>query len=445
MTYVPHTSEEKISMLDSIGFSSLEDLFQSIPREIRLRSDLDLPTGLPEMKLASLMLKLSEQNVDLDHAISFLGGGVYDHAIPSVIDHIIHRSEFYTAYTPYQPEVSQGTLQATYEYQSMICQLTAMDVANASMYDGASAVAEATLLAQSATRRNEVVVTQALNPYYQKVLATYCRNIGLTIRTIPCEGGVTDLNHLQRALTRSTACCIVQHPNFFGCLEPMHDIEPLVHNRGALFIAAVDPISLGILKPPGMYGADMAVGEGQVLGNSLSYGGPSFGFFASQQEFVRKMPGRIVGITKDTKDRRGFVLTLQTREQHIRREKATSNICTNEALNALAGAIYLSLLGKDGIQKVAQLCLQKSHYALERIEELEGFERRFSAPFFRESVVRTPKPPGKIIGQLASKGILAGLSLHQFNIGLNDCLLLAVTEKRTKDDIDRLVEHLAKG
>ncbi|MFQ6093458.1 MAG: aminomethyl-transferring glycine dehydrogenase subunit GcvPA [bacterium] len=442
MAYVPSTPEERRQMLKTVGLSSAEDLLGCIPQEVLLKRELDLPESLSELQVVDLMSKLAESNRDLGHVLSFLGGGVYDHAVPRAVDHIISRSEFYTAYTPYQAEVSQGTLQAIYEYQSMICQLTGMDVANASMYDGASALSEAALMAHAVTRRTEVVVAQTLNPFYLRVLETYGRNLGLAIRRVAWEEGTTDLAELQKTLSDGTACCIIQHPNFFGCLEPMDEIEPHVHGVGALFIAAVDPISLALLKPPGAYRADVAVGEGQALGNPLSYGGPYFGFFATKKELIRRMPGRIIGATTDAEGRRGFVLTLQTREQHIRRERATSNICTNEALNALAGTVYLSLLGKEGLRDVAELCLQKSHYALERIEELDRFERRFSSPFFKEFVMRTPGPPGEIVNRLAEEGIFAGINLDRFDIGLDDSLLVAVTEKRTKGDIDRLVERL---
>ena len=431
-------------MLETIGVSSFEDLLACIPDEVRLTCELQLPDGIPELHISRLLSQLAEGNRDLDHAISFLGGGVYDHALPRVVHHIVNRSEFYTAYTPYQAEVSQGTLQAIYEYQSVMCQITEMDVTNASMYDGASALAEAALLAHFATGRNQVVVSSTLNPFYVNVLETYGRNLGLTVLKVAYGDGVTDTDALQKTLTDETACCIIQHPNFFGCLEHMEDIERGVHRVGALFIAVVDPISLGLLKPPGAYRADIAVGEGQALGNSLSFGGPYFGFLATTRNLIRRIPGRIIGTTADADGNRGFVMTLQTREQHIRREKATSNICTNEALNALAGVVYLSLLGKEGFREVAELCLHKSHYTFEKIVKLSGFDRRFPSPFFKEFVVKTPRSPEKIINTLAQEGILAGIQLDRFNIGLDDCMSLSVTEKRTREEIDRLLSHLEK-
>ena len=444
MSFVPNTPEIRRIMLDDIGVSSLEDLVACIPDEVLLQSELRLPPGASEMDVIQLLSQLSEKNRDVNHALSFLGGGIYDHALPRVVNHIIHRSEFYTAYTPYQAEVSQGTLQAIYEYQSVVCQLTGLDSANASLYDGASAMAEAALLAHAVTRRNQIVVPNTINPHYLRVLETYCRNTGLTVRRVACRDGTTGLHALRKHLSGETACCIIQHPNFLGCLEPMFDIEPEVHTAGALFVAVVDPISLGLLKPPGEYRADIALGEGQALGNPLSFGGPYFGFFATTHDLIRRVPGRIIGATTDSDGKRGFVLTLQTREQHIRREKATSNICTNEALNGLAGVVYLTLLGKEGLRDVAELCLQKSHYTLDKIEELEGYERRFSSPFFKEFVVRTPRPPGEIVNTLAEAGIFAGIHLDRFVIGLDDCMSIAVTEKRTAEEIDVLLSHLAQ-
>ncbi len=442
MGYVPHTPEEKEAMLRAMGVSSLEHLLESVPRAVRMQSVPDLPAGLSEMEAVTLVSRLAEKNLPSDQVISFVGGGVYDHAIPSVVDHILRRSEFYTAYTPYQAEVSQGTLQTTYEYQSMICQLTGMDVANASMYDGASAAAEAVFLAHAARQGKEIVVAQTLNPHYLRVLSTYCHNLGLSIRCAPWNDGSTDLNRLRELLTADSACVLVQSPNFFGCVEPMRAIGELAHQAGALFIAVVDPISLGILEAPGAYGADVATGDGQALGNVLSCGGPSFGFFATRREHIRRMPGRITGRTVDAEGRPGYVLTLQTREQHIRREKATSNICTNEALNALAGAVYLAMLGQEGLREVAELCLQKSHYALQEVEKIDGFEPRFSAPFFKEFVVRTAIPPAQIISRLAGERVFAGLNLDRFGLGLDDCLAVAVTERRSKEDIDRFVRLL---
>ncbi len=444
MTYVPNTENDRREMLKEIGVESFEGLIQCIPDSVRLKEELKLPAPLSELQLTKLLTELSAQNKDTSQIKSFLGGGAYDHFIPAVVDHIISRSEYYTAYTPYQAEVSQGTLQTIYEFQSLICALTGMDVANASMYDGATAVAEAALLAHAETQRNEVLVAGSLNPSYKEVLFTYCGSIKLKVKTLPSKDGLIDLEGVKKNISERVACVIAQSPNFFGLIENIEDIEILTHSAGALLVLACDPISLGILKTPGEYNADIAVGEGQSLGNNLSFGGPYLGYFACKRNLIRRMPGRIVGVTTDTQGRRGFVLTLQTREQHIRREKATSNICTNQALCALASCVYLSLLGKSGIKKVAELCLQKSHYAFTEITKIEGFKKRFDAPFFKEFVVETPIPPKRIIRSLIKRNLFAGIDLSQFNRKLKNSLLVCVTEKRTKEEIDYLVDELRK-
>ncbi len=444
MDYVPHTLEDKKKMLEKIGVESFDNLLESIPLSLRLKGDLNLPPPLSELELKTHLKKLSEENKSADQMISFLGGGAYDHFVPSVVEHIISRPEFYTAYTPYQAEVSQGTLQSIYEYQSLICELTQMEVSNASIYDAGSAVAEAALLAHSQTKREEIIIFDTVNPFYIDVLRTYAQGIGLKINLRKKNRGILDLDDLKRTVSKKTACVVVQNPNFFGLLENVEEIEPLVHLSGALLIMVCDPISLGVLKPPGEYKADMAVGEGQSLGNRQNFGGPFLGYFAAKKELIRRMPGRIIGATQDQEGKKGFVMILQTREQHIRREKATSNICTNQALCALACCVYLSLLGKSGLRKVAELCLQKSHYAAERIKELDGFKMRFESPFFKEFVVQTPLPPEEIIKALLKKDIFAGVDLKRFNLGLENCLLIAVTEKRTKDQIDHFVEELEK-
>lgn len=444
MTYAPNTENDRKEMLKKIGVESFENLIECIPESIRLKEELKLPPPLSELQLTKLLTDLSAKNKNTSQIISFLGGGAYDHFIPAVVDHIISRSEYYTAYTPYQAEVSQGTLQSIYEFQSLICELTGMDVANASMYDGATAVAEAALLSHTETQRNEVLVAGSLNPSYQEVLFTYCGSIKLKVKTLPSKDGLIDLEGVKKNISDRVACVILQSPNFFGLIENIEEIEAKAHSVGALLVLVSDPISLGILRPPGEYNADMAVGEGQALGNNLSFGGPYLGYFTCKQNLVRRMPGRIAGITSDTQGRRGFVLTLQTREQHIRREKATSNICTNQALCALASCVYLSLLGKSGIRKVAELCLQKSHYALDEITKIEGFKKRFDSPFFKEFVVDTPVPPKKIIRSLLKRNLFAGIDLSQFDRKLKNCLLVCVTEKRTKEEIDYFVEELRK-
>jgi len=373
-----------------------------------------------------------------------LGGGAYDHFIPAIVDHIISRSEYYTAYTPYQAEVSQGTLQTIYEFQSLICELTGMDVSNASMYDGATATAEAALLAHAHTGRVEVLVAGSLNPNYRKVINTYCGSIKMKVSTLPSVEGLIDVEETKKKLSDKVASVIIQIPNFFGLLEDVLKIEPLVHSVGALLVLVCDPISLGIFKTPGEYNADIAVGEGQALGGNLNLGGPYLGYFAAKRFLVRRMPGRIVAATTDTRGQKGFVMTLQTREQHIRREKATSNICTNEALCALSACVYLSIMGKLGIRKVAELCLQKSHYAAEQISRIDGFKKRFDALFFKEFVIETPLPPKKVIRSLLKRGIFAGVDLGLFDRKLKNQLLICVTEKRTKEEIDRLVDELRK-
>ncbi|MEW6686702.1 MAG: aminomethyl-transferring glycine dehydrogenase subunit GcvPA [Candidatus Edwardsbacteria bacterium] len=444
MPFIPNTDEQRQEMLKKIGVSSFAELIADIPEEIRLKADLCLPFPLSEIEVKKLLREMAEINADLEHHISFLGGGAYDHFIPSVISQIISRPEFYTAYTPYQAEVSQGTLQTIYEYQSLICELTGMDVSNASMYDGASALAEAGLMAHSYTKRSEIIVLNSLHPYYQKVLQTYVCGLNLSLKKIEIENGICSELELKKSLSEKTAAVLIQHPNFFGCLEPVEEITNLAHQFGALSIVCVDPISLGLLKSPGESGVDIVVGEGQALGIPQSFGGPYLGIFACKKELVRLMPGRIVGATTDAKGQKGYVLTLQTREQHIRREKATSNICTNEALCALAATIYLSIMGKEGLRKVAELCLQKSHYACEEMAKIPGFKQKFSAPFFKEFVIQTPISPKKIIQRLESKKIFAGIDLGRFSSEYQDCLLVAVTEKRTKEEIDLLVSELQK-
>jgi len=442
MPFIPNTDRERQEMLKVIGVSSFEDLIKSIPESVRFRGRFNLPAPLSEQGVYELLREIAGENKPVSEYLCFLGGGAYDHFIPAAVEDIISRPEFYTAYTPYQPEVSQGTLQAIYEYQTMICNLTGMEVANASLYDGGSALAEAALMACSHTNRKQLVLSKGINPHYLEVIKTYCQGQNIIIKEADIEDGVTDVGRLKSIVDEKTAGVIVQHPNFFGCLEEVEEIGELVHQKGALFITSNDPISLGILKPPGEYGADIVTGEGQSLGNPLSFGGPYLGIFAARKDLVRKMPGRIVGATMDTQGRRGFVLTLQTREQHIRRERATSNICTNQALNALAATVYLALMGKQGIREVADLCLQKSHYLAREMEKIDGFELKFKRPFFKEFVLNTPIPPGEIIRKMKEEKILAGIDLGRY--GWGNCLLVAVTEKRTREEMDRYLEALRR-
>ncbi|MEW6357542.1 MAG: aminomethyl-transferring glycine dehydrogenase subunit GcvPA [Planctomycetota bacterium] len=444
MPYILNTPDDQKAMLDVIGVKSIEDLFDDIPADLKLAGKLRLPEALSEMEVLKHLTALGRRNTSTQQAVSFLGGGCWDHFIPAAIDKIVMRSEFYTAYTPYQPEASQGLLQAFYEYQSLICDLTAMDVSNASMYDGASALAEAVLMARSINERATVLLPATLHPEYRQVLDTYLRNSGMTIRTIPIKDGVCHSEDFVGAAGDQVSSVVVQNPNFFGHIEDVKAVAAAAHKLGALCIACVDPISLGLLLPPGECHADIVVGDGQPLGIPQSYGGPSFGFMACHKNYVRKMPGRIIGRTVDVDHKPGFVLTLQTREQHIRREKATSNICTNHALNALRATVYLCLMGPEGIREAADLCLQKSHYARDRIAEVDGFEPAFSAPFFKEFVIRCPVDAEKVCDALLPKGILAGLPLGRFDAGMKNCLLVSVTEKRMKDEIDGLAKALAE-
>lgn len=443
ISYIANTKEDQKEMLKELGAKSIEELFDSIPQNLRLRVDMDIPSSLSEMELVKETRKLSEKNANLDECISFLGAGSYDYFIPALVDHLSSRSEFYTSYTPYQSEASQGMLQAIYEYQSLICQLFKMDVCNASLYDGATALAEAVILAHKVNHRSTILLSKSLHPEYRQILTTYIKKtLGLSIIEIDCQNGVTNLSQLKERINNDTSCVIVQNPNFFGCLEEVNVIEEITHQAGSIYIVSVDPISLGLLIAPGEYKADIAVGEGQVLGNELNFGGSCLGIFTARKEFLRKIPGRIVGETTDKEGKRGFVLTLQTREQHIRRERATSNICTNQALNALRAAVYLSTLGEKGLAKVAELCLQKSHYAARRICRIPGFEFVFSTPFFKEFAVRCPIPTDRINKLLWDNKVLGGFELRRLYPQLENSLLFCVTEKRTRGDIDRLIRLL---
>jgi glycine dehydrogenase subunit 1 len=442
MPYIPNTIQDQREMLESIGVRSFEELLRNIPPEVRLKTGLRLPAALSEFEVLKELKRLGDKNQDAGEWLTFLGGGAYDHYVPAAINAITSRSEFYTAYTPYQAEVSQGTLQAIYEYQTMICRLTGMDIANASMYDGGSALAEAVLLALGHTGRSEVVVAGKIHPHYLKVVRTYiaAREADIIQPNIADGGAVLD--SLAACISEKTACVIVQQPNFYGVLEDVHEIGKLAHAIGALFIVVADAISLGLLDAPGLYGADIVVGEGQGLGIPLQFGGPYLGIFAVKEPLLRKLPGRLSGITVDVDGRRGFALTVQTREQHIRREKATSNICTNQGLMMLCATVYMALMGKEGIRDVAIHSIQKSHYLSEKISALNGYRLKFSRPFFKEFAIETPIPAADIVHALAERGILAGIDLARFIDG-DSGLLVAVTEKRTREEMDRLVSELA--
>lgn len=441
-SYLPHTEADRRSMLDAIGVQSAKDLFADIPEDIRLNRPLHLPESMAEPDLARHLQRLAASNANLQEYTCFLGAGAYDHYIPSTVDHVIRRSEFYTAYTQYQPEISQGYLQALWEYQSMICEITGMPVANASMYDGGTAMAEAAMMACGATRRNEIVVAKTVHPHYRTVLATYAVDLQLRITEAGYADGLTDKEQLEQAISGSTAAVIIQSPNFFGSIEDVKKLAEIAHAKGAYLIAAVDPVSLGILEPPGRLGADIVIGEGQPLGLPVAFGGPYLGFFAATEKLMRKMPGRIVGQTVDHEGNRGFVLTLQAREQHIRREKATSNICSNEALCALTAAVYLSTVGRQGFHKVAELSLQKAHYAYNELTRSNLCRKAFNAPFFKEFVVQLNKPVKDINHALFAEKIIGGLDLGKYYPELANCMLLCVTENRTKEEIDRLVNRM---
>ena len=432
LPYVPNTAADRQAMLAAIGVASVEELFADIPSEFRT-GELGLPPALSEPELVRELSALAERNRPVDGMPCFLGGGAYRHFIPSVVSEVIGRSEFATAYTPYQAEISQGTLQTIFEFQSMVCELTAMDVANAGMYDGASALAEACLMAAGVSGRRRIALLSTLHPHYQAVVRTYAFGRGLAVDVLPPDG---------LALSEEHACLAVQQPNFFGHFLP--DAEAVgraVHAAGALFVVSADPISLGLFRPPGEYGADVAVGEGQSLGSPLNFGGPYLGLFACRQEYLRHMPGRIVGRTSDAQSRTGYVLTLQTREQHIRRERATSNICTSQQLVALAATVYLAAMGKQGLRQVAELCYHKAHYAAQRIARLPGYSLAFDGLFFKEFVVRCPRPPSEVNRALLERGIIGGLDVSQY---VENGLLLCLTEMNTREEIDRLVAALAE-
>ncbi len=445
MTYFYTTPDEQAEMLAAIGAASVSDLFAEIPTDARLNRALDFAPALTEIELTRHMSRLAAQNDHTGSKVCFLGGGSYDHFVPAVVDAIGGRSEFYTSYTPYQPEVSQGNLQVVFEFQSLMTRLTGLDVANASVYDGASAAAEGVLMAMSCTQRlGRVVVPESLNPEYRATIATYLANLGTELVTIPTPGGTVYLEDLRSALNDHTACVVLQHPNFFGALEDVRAVAEIAHEAGALLVSVFDPISLGLLHRPGDDGADIAVAEGHTLGTPLSYGGPYLGIMTCKQQFVRRLPGRIAGQTVDRRGNRCFVLTLQTREQHIRREKATSNICTNQGLFALRATVYLSTLGQHGLRETAEHSLQKSRYAAEQITALPRFSLAFEQPTFKEFVIRDAQDDVEnLLESARSQGFLAGIPLGRWYPELADCFLVAVTEKRTKEEIDGLVAALS--
>ena len=443
MSYLSLTDRDREEMLAAIGVSTVEELFRDIPAGLRFHRDLDLEPALGEQELSRHLEELAARNVDTTRELSFLGAGIYDHYVPAIVDAVLQRGEFLTAYTPYQPELSQGVLQAIFEYQTAICELTGMDVSNASGYDGTTVAADACYVAKHATGRSKVVVTEATNPQVRQVVKTYAPGFGLEIVEVPHREGVTNPDELRRAAA-DAACVIFQQPNFFGCLEPAPDLAAAANDAEAIPVAHVDLVSLGVLEAPGAYGCGMAIGEGQSAGNYQSFAGPHYGFLAAKNDFIRRMPGRIVGETVDTAGERGYVLTLQTREQHIRREKATSNITTNQTLLALAGLVHLSWLGPEGLRELGETCMGLCEYAKRRLVAA-GFELVFpERTTFKEFALRVGRSAKDAVATARSRGVHPGYALGRDYAGLDDALLVAVTEQRSLQDIERLAEALAR-
>jgi glycine dehydrogenase subunit 1 len=440
--YIPHTDADRDEMLATIGASSIDDLFREIPADLRLTGELNIPEALDEQRLMVHLRELADRNVNMADVVCFLGAGVYDRYVPASVNTVISRGEFLTAYTPYQPEVSQGYLQTIYEFQSMVAELYGMDVANASMYDGATAMAEAAIMSVGTNGRNKVVVSDAVHPHYRAVLATYCWSMGIEVVTIASEGGAT-LDY--SAVTEEAASVIVQYPNFFGTIEDLALTRENATRAGALMVVVADPTACALLKPPGEYGADVVVGEGQPLGVAMGLGGPLVGLFTCKTELVRRIPGRIVGRTKEAHgEKGGYVMTLRTREQDIRREKATSNICTNEALMALAATVYMAALGKNGMRAVAETTVRNTQYAIQKLTEAGG-KVRFTGRIFGEFVLELPRNAVAVRDSILEKSILAGLPLGPYYAGMENCLLIAVTEARTKAEIDRFAQELKQA
>lgn len=440
--YLPMTEADKREMLDTIGIESTEELFSDIPKNVRLQRELHLKKPTSEAQLKKELSDLASKNDNIKQYPSFLGAGVYDHFIPSVVDHVISRSEFYTAYTPYQPEISQGELQAIFEFQTMISELTGLPIANSSMYDGATALAEAVTLSSGATKRKKILVSKTVHPESRAVIETYAKGQHIEMIEIDYIDGVTDLEHLAKELDDSIASVIIQYPNFFGQIEPLAKIKDIIKNQPkTMFIVSSNPLALGYLTPPGEFGADIVVGDTQVFGISAQFGGPHCGYFATTQKLMRKVPGRLVGQTTDENGKRGYVLTLQAREQHIRRDKATSNICSNQALNALASSVAMSSFGKHGLRKMAQLNMQKARYAKQKLSEA-GIAVAFQGPFFNEFVVSLPLTVQECNEKLLANGIIGGYDLGFAYPELEKHMLVAVTELRTKEEIDMLVKEM---
>ncbi len=442
MRYTQLTQDQVQGMLQVVGAKAIRDLFSGVRDEHMLDKPLAVPPGISELELLADCQALAGRNRDVTQSVCFLGGGSYDHFVPTLVDNLAMQGEFLTAYTPYQAEASQGVLQAFFEFQTMICRLTGMDVSNASLYEFSTAAAEAVNMSLSVTGRNKVLVADNTHPDTRAVIDTYARQRGIEVVALASKSGVVDEAALAASLNDGVAAVLVQSPNFFGCIERLDRIVPAVRASGALAVVSFDPLASGVLKPPGAFDADIVVGEGQALGIPPQYGGPYLGLLACREQHLRKIPGRVVGVTQDKTGRRGFCLTLQTREQHIRREKATSNVCTNQGLLAMRASVYMAAMGRSGIEKVASMCLDKSHYAAERIAAIPGYSLRFNAPFFKEFVVQTDRDVPKLLAKCRKLGILAGVPLGRFDEKYSDCFLVAVTEKRSKVEIDRLVDAL---
>jgi glycine dehydrogenase subunit 1 len=443
--YTSATDQDRKEMLDAVGVDSIDELFDVIPEAVRLGRQLELPDGKPETEVYDRLAGLAARNAHAEAETSFLGAGMYDHYVPALVDAITSRSEFLTPYTPYQPEISQGGLQVMFEFQTAMSELTGLPVSNAALYEGPSAVASAAYLAIGATGRKKLVASRGVHPHSRESLITYGEGYGTELVEVPLSGGVTDASALAEAIDDETAAVFLQQPNFLGAVEEIEALGAKAKEHGALVVVACDPMALSILKPPGECGADIAVGEGQPLGNRLDYGGPSFGFFCATEEHIRRMPGRIAGETTDVDGRRGFVLTLQTREQHIRREKATHNICTAQALNALAGMVHLAWLGKRGFVELGELLVRRTAYARERLAQVDGVEPLHDAPVVREFAVTLDAPVAQVLDRCAAEGIGAGYPLGRDYAEHENGLLVAITERRSKTDIDRLADALGRA
>jgi glycine dehydrogenase subunit 1 len=442
--YLPMTEQDQQEMLDAVGVSHIDELFSDIPESVRFQGEYKIKKAKSETELVKELSELASKNKDLRSNASFLGAGVYDHYMPIIVDHVISRSEFYTAYTPYQPEISQGELQAIFEFQTMIAELTGMDAANSSMYDGGTSLAEAAMLAAGQTKKKKVIVSKAVHPESRDVLKTYAKGQYIEVVEVPVKNGLTDLEALKAEMSDDVAAVVVQYPNFFGQIEPLKEIEPIAHTGKSMFIVSSNPLALGALTPPGKFGADIVAGDAQPFGIPTAFGGPHCGYFAVSQKLLRKVPGRLVGQTKDEQGRRGFVLTLQAREQHIRRDKATSNICSNQALNALAASVAMTALGKKGVKEMAFQNIQKANYA-KKAFAANGIEVPFEGAIFNEFVIKLNKSIKEVNAKLIQKGIIGGFDLGSVYPELENHMLVAVTELRTKEEIDLFVKELGDG